>query len=233
MCTVTVLRRGRDTLISMNRDEQRTRHSEQPPAPWPHGNLTAPRDGMAGGTWMGLTPQGDWACLLNSYVPYAPPAPAPSRGGIVPELLLADDTPATALAAMDVARYRPFRLLLGRHAFWELFHWDGQALQREAHSDGADFIVTSSSWNADAVLPARHAAFAQWQTLGRPYDAQGIPLIHRWQEAGDERSGILMARTESHTTSLTQIILTQDAAPAMRYWTASQLAPVSLQQPAL
>ena len=227
MCTVTVLHRQHILYISMNRDEKRTREVELPPSQWATGDLIAPRDGMAGGTWMGVTPRGHWACMLNSYVPYTPPETPPSRGEIIP-MLLAGDDPHAALMALDCACYRPFRILLGTHEAWTLFHWNGAALVQEAQSDGRDFMISSSSWNIDAVLEARNAAFATWQAQGSLFDEAGIATIHRWQEVGRERESILMARPETHTTSLTQIVLGTDAQPLMHYWPAAALTPVSL-----
>ena len=227
MCTVTVLHRQHAIIISMNRDEQRARLAEQPPSLWPNSTLTAPQDAAAGGTWMGVNAQGHWACILNSYVPYTPPQAPPSRGSIIP-MLLASDDPRTALMTLACEPYRPFRIMLGTPSGWELFHWNGQTLSPEAKSDGHDFMISSSSWNIEAVLNARHAAFAAWQAQGSRYDDAGIATIHRWQEAGFEREGILMARPETHTTSLTQIVLGAQAVPSMHYWPAEVLTPISL-----
>lgn len=227
MCTVTVLHRQHEIHISMNRDEQRARAPELPPSLWEGSDLTAPRDGAAGGTWMGVNARGHWACTLNSYVPYTPPENAPSRGEIIP-ILLASDDPHAALLAIDLPRFRPFRILLGHGGTWQLFHWNGEALVHEAKSDGRDFMISSSSWNIDAVLNARRTAFAAWQAQGSAFDEAGIATIHRWQEPGRERESILMARPETHTTSITQIILSAHAAPAMHYWPADALTPIRL-----
>lgn len=227
MCTVTVLYRQHEIFISMNRDEQRTRAPELPPSLWEGGDLTAPRDGAAGGTWIGVNARGHWACTLNSYVSYTPPEPVPSRGEIIPSVLMSDN-PRAALMSLECERFRPFRILLGQGAAWEFFHWNGQQLVHEAKSDGRDFMVSSSSWNIEAVLEARHAAFAAWQAQGSTFDENGIATIHRWQEPGRERQTILMARPETHTTSLTQIVLSNHSAPVMCYWPVEALEPLSL-----
>ncbi len=227
MCTVTVLHRQHTLLITMNRDEQRVRVAEQPPSLWVGSDLTAPRDGGTNGTWIGVAARGHWACILNSYASYTPAGTPPSRGEIIPALL-ANDAPLATLQALPVTVYRPFRILLGDTKSWELWHWNGERLHREAQSDGHDFMISSSSWNKDEVLATRREAFAAWQAQGSRFDERGIATIHRWQEAGQERASILMARPESHTTSITQIALTARAAPAMHYWPASELTPLSL-----
>lgn len=228
MCTVTILARPRGFCITMNRDERRTRAAEHAPALWPNNGLTAPRDPAGGGTWIGFNPRGQWACIMNSYVAHTPTRVGTSRGEIIPHLLTQED-PGAALAALKVAEYRPFRLILGSRTQWQLYHSNGKTLAIEAHSEGRDVMFSSSSWNADEVLPARDAAFARWQAQGSAVDAQRIPTIHRWQEVGDEKSAILMQRPESATTSITQITFADESAPpTMQYWPASSLSPVSL-----
>ena len=227
MCTVTVLERLHAKIITVNRDEQRTRAEEFPPVLWPDSPMIAPRDGHAGGTWVGVTAHGHWACILNSYVAHTPSTQAPSRGAIIPALL-SYPAPDTALMAMDFSAYRPFRIILGDTNDWQLFHWDGQTLIAEAKSDGHDFFITSSSWNEASVLAARKNAFARWQQSGSPYDDKGIATIHRWQEAGDAASSILMERENTKTTSITQITLADGAAPVMQYWPAAEVTPLSL-----
>lgn len=228
MCTVTILARPRGVCITMNRDEQRTRAAEHAPALWPNNGLTAPRDPASGGTWIGFNPRGQWACIMNSYVAHTPTRADTSRGEIIPNLLAHED-PDTALAALEVAAYRPFRLILGTRTQWQLYHSNGQSLSIEARAEGRDVMFSSSSWNADAVLPARDAAFARWQAHGSVVDAKGIPTIHRWQEVGHEKTAILMQRPESATTSITQITFTDESnTPTMQYWPASTLNPMSL-----
>ncbi len=227
MCTVTVLHQQRSTIITMNRDEQRTRMGELPPARWADSALIAPRDGQAGGTWVGVSTHGHWACILNSYAAHAPSSPSPSRGWIIP-ILLAQPVPMIALMAMDFSAYRPFRIMLGDVNGWHAFHWNGQALVAEDKSDGGDYFMSSSSWNEASVLAARKAAFARWQQNGSAHDEQGIASIHRWQEAEDTATGILMERSDAHTTSLTQITLSDTAAPVMQYWPAAAITPISL-----
>lgn len=212
----------------MNRDERRTRAPEQPPSRWPDTTLTAPRDTAGGGTWIAARADGQWACIMNSYVTHTPTRDDTSRGEIIPHLLT-HANPEDALAALEVAAYRPFRLILGSRTHWQLYHSNGQTLAAEARADGRDVMFSSSSWNADEVLPARDAAFARWQANGSAVDAQGIPTIHRWQEVGYEKTTILMQRPESATTSITQInVADASNTPTMHYWPASELAPMGV-----
>ena len=226
MCTVTVLRRQHAMTITMNRDEKTTRVAEQPPQLWPHRDLTAPRDGPSGGTWIGMNARGDWACVLNSYDAHTPLKQHTSRGGIIPALLMHPDT-AAVLATMDLTCFPPFRIMHGDAHHWKLLHWNGRVLLPEAKSESTscDYFISSSSWNTHSVVAARNQAFARWQKKGCAYDDDGIPIIHRWQEKGAEATAVLMRRAESLTTSLTQIMFRDGATAVMRYWPADRLVP--------
>ena len=78
------------------------------------GRILAGRDLQAGGTWLGMTPDGRFAALTN-FSGSSPPSPdAPSRGRLVVDYLRSGD-PARAHArevARDAERYSGFNLLL-------------------------------------------------------------------------------------------------------------------------
>jgi uncharacterized protein with NRDE domain len=99
-------------LVLANRDEFYARPAA-PLAPWADSGLLAGRDLEAGGTWLGLHPQGRFAAVTN--VTETPPDPMPpaSRGALV-ERFLAGRAPSLtyleALAAEHDA-YRGFNLL--------------------------------------------------------------------------------------------------------------------------
>ncbi|MBY0356326.1 MAG: NRDE family protein [Rickettsiales bacterium] len=229
MCTVTLIRKPHGMCITMNRDEKRTRGHERPPEVLESSSVIAPCDVDGGGTWIGLSPSGYWACLLNRYESFQPAENPPSRGRIIPEIL-STMSPVNTLLTMDVTRYRPFSILIGDAASVDIFHWNGERLIIEEKPVHEDVMISSSSWDAENVIAARMAAFEQWKGQGRLSDAEGIPLIHRWQESGESTSGILMSRDESRTTSITQIAFFHDDVPKMRYWPASELQPFSMRE---
>jgi len=73
---------GVPTVLAFNRDEDFGRAAER--AGW-RGGVLAGWDVRAGGTWLGVSRQGRLACLTNvreAPAPPAPPAGAPSRGGL-------------------------------------------------------------------------------------------------------------------------------------------------------
>ena len=223
MCSVVMQPFGDAFSITMNRDESRARVPELPPTRWSSG-LVAPRDGSAGGTWIGFMPNGAWACLLNSYEPVILSTHRPSRGLLVPTILAAED-PGQRLETMDLSNYMPFRIAMGNACNATLYHWDGKTLRRQAIFV-LPYFLSSSSWKAEIVLAERNITFRMWQLAEMPHDRLGRPLLHLWQERDSPETGILMRRIATHTTSMTQIRLGKGQSPGMEYWPSHHLSPV-------
>ncbi len=113
MCTVILLvgvSPEHPLIVAANRDELLAR-PWSPPAMIADGVL-APRDDVAGGTWMGATVNGFFAALTNIHVPGRAPR---SRGEIVLEVLRAGsiDAATTWLRGLTPTDYAPFNLLYG------------------------------------------------------------------------------------------------------------------------
>jgi uncharacterized protein with NRDE domain len=102
-------------VVAANRDEFYDRPTT-PAAFWndmPH--VLAGRDEKAGGTWMGITKQGEWAAITNYRDPSARHDDAPSRGHLVADYLT-EASPAGDYLH-DVAsrgeQYNGFNILVG------------------------------------------------------------------------------------------------------------------------
>jgi len=183
VCTVTFLPglpRG-GYLLATNRDESPRRLPALPPYAAPLGGrlVLAPRDGDAGGTWVGVDERGFALCVLNGDRPAAAPPPEEpvSRGRLVLDLLALRDAAAVraelaARVAAGALRFRPFKLVLvtpgagGASARLARVDWDGRALH-DAALDGPG-VVVSSTFRPDEVQTARAAAFAAFLERVRP-----------------------------------------------------------------
>src|SRR5690606_14305374 len=78
--------------------------------------LIAGRDLQGHGTWMGATVSGRYALLTNYREPgHDTPAHAPSRGVLVRDFLLSDDTPGAWMTALanQAERWAGFNLIVG------------------------------------------------------------------------------------------------------------------------
>jgi uncharacterized protein with NRDE domain len=133
MCTLAILRRPGHAwplILAGNRDEMRSRPWTAPGRHWPdRPEIVAPRDDLAGGSWVGLNDHGVAACLLNLRGTLGPAQGKRSRGELVLDALDFADArdAADMLANLDGSAYRPFNMLLAddRDAFWVRALGDG------------------------------------------------------------------------------------------------------------
>ena len=107
-------------VLAANRDEFHAR-SAAPAAWWDEGFL-AGRDLKEGGTWLGIDRSGRFALLTNVREPSRRDTAAPTRGMLVPQILVNDQAPAESLASLvaDGGRYNGFNLVAGDGAS---LHW--------------------------------------------------------------------------------------------------------------
>jgi uncharacterized protein with NRDE domain len=152
MCTLAVAI-GQDrrwpVVVAANRDERLGRPSE----PWglregPAGlRFAAPRDALAGGTWIGLSARGVFAGLTNYHAPFEwyPDDARRSRGEIV-GLALSAPSAAAARAALEfeeAPRWNPFHLVVAdAHAAF-LWWYDGERAGFEPLGPGLHVVTES------------------------------------------------------------------------------------------
>ncbi len=140
MCTLAVAfqtDRRWPLVIAANRDERLGRASEgwalREPASGPR--YAAPKDLLAGGTWIGVSARGVFAAVTNYHAPSGafPDPSRRSRGELVGKALAHPDAAAAraALSAEDAAAYNPFHLVVADadRAFLLRFDGDRGALQ--------------------------------------------------------------------------------------------------------
>jgi len=117
MCTLIALHRcisGAPLVVAANRDEFLERPAEGPALrETSYGIILAPRDLLAGGTWLGLNSSGLFAALTNQACDATDPARR-SRGLLVQDVLSATrvEDAAKRLEALTPDLYNPFNLFL-------------------------------------------------------------------------------------------------------------------------
>ena len=226
MCTVTSHLFGGRLLLTMNRDEYRSRAPERPPVvvdgdpQW-----VGPLDGQSGGTWIGASAAGVVACLLNIYTADedGPPTSADltSRGDIIPALLAKGPMAQVdewLLAGLTPADYAPFRLLVADSASRAVYTWSGSGCLGKTDVAEGWHLLSSSSWHGDEVLAWRREKFDQWVADGALIAGE-LPTYHLLQPDGLADRSPLMARELAATLSITQIALDGPGAKTIiRYW---------------
>ena len=164
-------------LVAANRDERLERPS-QGPVTWDEGFI-APKDLVAGGTWMGINPQGLFAALTNRYG--VPPDPTlRSRGLLVPSVLECDtlDAALERGLSIDGEAFNPFHLVLADGQAAHVIRPIDGALRAEALSAGVH-VITERSFN---TLPSGReerlaAGLSAWGTGAPPDDAALARLL--------------------------------------------------------
>ncbi|PIE37433.1 MAG: hypothetical protein CSA53_06195 [Gammaproteobacteria bacterium] len=102
-------------LVAANRDEFYARPTT-PSQFWPqHPDVLAGRDGLAGGTWMGVTRQGRFTAITNYRDPAATQPKPRSRGLLTLDYLTGDKSPEAFIKQLEGATgdFADFNLLLG------------------------------------------------------------------------------------------------------------------------
>ena len=210
MCTLTVYSGKKRCVVTMNRDELRTRkeagvlHSKSSNGV----RLFYPVDLVSGGTWFGVNNKGVTLALLNRY--QAPQKENPkSRGDIIPGALAQGGRLAVKswLQQLPYADYNPFDLFLISKKQVMHFAWDAEQYVSESIDFKHWFMVTSSSLMTEEVIAYRQNLFKAWSSeMGKKLAASEEILrgFHLIQFEGMETHSVLMEREKSHTRSVIQ-----------------------------
>jgi len=210
MCTVTYIPLGNsDFILTSNRDIPFSRkRAEHPKKIVEDGvELSYPKDGKAGGTWIGLSDKKRLICLLNGGFDYHTSRTnyAKSRGLIVKELLKADDL-HKGFQTVDLENVEQFTLtIVDWHKELELieFVWDGtkkhiKLMSQEPH------IWSSSTLYDKSVKKLRREWFLKWQKKNE-ISQKSILDFHHNAGIGDAFIDVMMNRGLGGTVSITSI----------------------------
>jgi uncharacterized protein with NRDE domain len=134
-------------VLAANRDEFHARPSAA--ASWWDGaaGILAGRDLKEGGTWLGVTRHGEFAALTNFRDGRARRPDAPSRGGLVAEVLEARRPVADALRRLREVgrRYNPFNMIVSdgeRLGIYESVRGEGRELEPGIYGLSNDVLDT-------------------------------------------------------------------------------------------
>ena len=210
MCTVTFLPLANDDFVlTSSRDVGFKREkSDIPKCYEEHGvSLCYPKDGKAGGTWIGTSRNNRLICLLNGgFSNHKRKEVYPkSRGLIVKELLIAESFERTCME-IDLVGIEPFTLVV---VSWkeklELseFVWDGQQRHLKKLVPGT-FIWSSSTLYDDEMKGMRANWFKEW--MGKnDLSKESILKFHKTAGIGSPEIDVFMKRDKVGTVSITQV----------------------------
>lgn len=168
MCTLALawrVDRRWPVLVAANRDERLGRPSEG----WAlregrdGARIAAPRDVLAGGTWIGVSARGLFAGLTNYHapLPWYPDPARRSRGEIVGDALAAPSAAAArdACRAADATRFNPFHLAVADGADAFLWWYDGERSALVELTPGLHVVTERSP---DGRCPRGDLVRARW-----------------------------------------------------------------------
>ncbi len=223
MCTLSVFANSGSTIITMNRDEQRTR--EEVENIFITDTYCFPVDAPSQGTWVGMNRFGLVFALLNRYQDKHSGEGQQSRGKIIPSFLSSADLQEAQerLDAFEAENYNPFDLLMINLNYIIHAAWDGQQLLAHKHSLDTPFFISSSSERAFEILKYRRNLFTGFLNQFLPQEHDILSNLHLNRELGQESASIFMAREKAHTKSITQILLKPNQSDIF-YWPQDILA---------
>jgi len=219
MCTLVAAVRswpGHPLVIAANRDERLARPAV-PPFLWPGPpRFVAPRDELAGGSWLGLNEHGVFVGVTNRAGALRDPSRR-SRGALVIDALSAPSAAALhqTLASLDHGAYNPFHLLYADRETAHVTWCDGETVHRADLGAGLHVVTEQSTGTAHADTTPR-ASFIRdaWQrdVAGRELSVARIEALLR-EHAGHPLEGTCVhADAVGYGTRSSAVLVLGDAA---------------------
>ncbi|MFK5879069.1 MAG: NRDE family protein [Flavobacteriaceae bacterium] len=216
MCTVTYLPSGENEFIlTSSRDVPFARKRADSPKTYMEDGvkITYPKDGDAGGSWIGTSSKNRLICLLNGGYKYhaSKKSYRKSRGIIVKDLLKANEI-SEALTQIDLDDIEPFTLVI---VDWndglELFEfvWAGEK-KHLINIPQLPHIWSSSTLYDDATKKLRQDWFQNWNSKNHNYSKDQIINFHKTAGVGNSEIDVLMKREKGGTVSITSISRKKD-----------------------
>lgn len=221
MCTVTYLPLGNNNFIlTSSRDVLYTRKkAEHPKKKIEDGvEIFYPKDGEAGGTWIGTSSKNRLICLLNGgfYYHTSRSSYKKSRGIIVKELLKVDDI-FNGLKNIDLKGVEQFTLTI---VDWnnELklieFVWDGMKKHQKIMKQEPQIWSSATLYDRE-VKRLRKEWFEDWQKATE-FTQENILKFHHTAGIGDKQIDVMMDRGAGGTASITSV-MKNEATVSMGY----------------
>ena len=217
MCTVTFLPFDEgDFILTSSRDVPFVRKKAEEPQRYVENGteLVYPRDGQAGGTWIGISDKKRLICLLNGGFKnhLQKDNYAKSRGIIVKDLLKAEDI-SLACKEINLENVEPFTLVIVEWDFKLFlfeFVWDGTVKHLKI-LPVEPRIWSSSTLYSDEMKEMRKEWFRNWinefeiKDLKFKIVKENILAFHHTAGTGNPEVDILMKRPNVGTVSITQV----------------------------
>jgi hypothetical protein len=221
MCTVTYIPLNNSNFIlTSSRDVPFSREKADFPKEFIEDGvkLTYPKDGKAGGTWIGYSDKNRLICLLNGgFTNHIPQKEYRKSRGIIVKDLLKQDEINSALSEINLDNIEPFTLVI---VDWNNtlklieFVWDG-ATKHFKELPQKKHIWSSSTLYDEKAKQQRNSWFIEWQNNLCPkhlsedeiFDTNLTRILnfHKNAGIGNPEIDICMKREKGGTVSITQV----------------------------
>ncbi|MFD1314614.1 NRDE family protein [Namhaeicola litoreus] len=210
MCTVTYVPfENGDFILTSSRDVPYSRKPADAPKTEMQEGIAVhfPKDGEAGGSWIGYSSRERLICLLNGGFQdhVAQEKYRKSRGHVVIELLKVEDI-NLGLKEIDLLDIEPFTLVIVEWDFKLFafeFVWDGEQKHFRILPQ-KPAIWSSSTLYTDEVKAKREKWFKDWRK-GNTLNRENLLSFHRTAGEGNPESDVLMSRKGGGTVSITSV----------------------------
>jgi uncharacterized protein with NRDE domain len=220
MCTVTYIPLD-DTnfILTSSRDVPFAREKALNPKTYVDDNveITYPKDGRAGGTWIGHSSKKRLICLLNGgyinhYLTTKPNTVYRKSRGIIVLDLLKENEINSALSGINLTNIEPFTLVI---VDWNSklqlidFVWDG-VKKHIKKLPQKNYIWSSATLYDNQMKQLRENWFSSWE-IGTKNKATSILKFHHQAGIGDCTIDVIMKREKVGTVSITQVSKINDS----------------------
>lgn len=214
MCTVTLIPvENNNFVLTSNRDEAPNRTTLSPDFyVVDNTKLLFPKDKVAGGSWIGVSDKQRVLCILNGgfFMHERKASYRMSRGVVMKDLLIAKNLDK-AINNYNLEGVEPFTLVI--------VEWDSSLEFKELVWDGIKKhfnklplqpkVWSSSTLYNDSMKKERLQWFSDFSKKHH-LSSSSIMEFHKTAGKGNEDYGVIMDRFFVKTTSITQIIKTQN-----------------------
>lgn len=209
MCTVTYIPTKEYFYLTSNRDEKNWRTDALAPAVYESGSgkMMFPKDGDAGGTWIGAHENGNIVIFLNGGLKAHTPAPPykKSRGLILLDLL-GHTTPYNCFLVINLNGIEPFTAIIRDNGHLFECRWDGSVKHHKEVDTAIPHIWSSVTLYDEEIILKRKKWFEEWITENNEPSQSDILHFHQFTGDGDTNNDLRMNRGgKVFTVSITSI----------------------------
>ncbi len=210
MCTVTFIPQGNRVLITSNRDEKATRKLALKPQISQQDDIYIlyPKDGQAGGSWIGASSTGSVMVLLNGgFIKHEPAAAYRRSRGLIFTDILASGHALNTYRTINLIGIEPFTLIIWEQQRLHECRWSGEEKYIREMDAAQPHIWSSVTLYASEIIQQREQWFREWMFKHPKPAPEEVLEFHLFGGKGDQQNDIRMNRdNDMLTVSVTRLV---------------------------